>query len=434
VSYEEIKTSINIPNIEIKDNAIDLNGIVLKKSKKEKNSINVNLKGELYKNYKYSNAFVGNLYDSNKLVDVIYFNVFKYDDFVEKQSLLTKLNIKTGDIVLQLFARDNKTGDFLIIEDVVKEEEPFEEALSNVNKFEVADVGLLAWQPRILKPLKVESNVLVDTNGVGDNGDISQYTIEDESLIGTLALDLGDNGQDIDTSGTDKKYFYYAETYDVAGETVTYLIKGRAQVTAPNLVNGGSARVENSISIQDKWTESSVPFYEDDDSPFGLGTYSNEVEGITTISSEDYFSTLAASRSDAYKKTFGTFSLNFGIGLNDYLSLGWSADIWDLLGMSTNSVGTTALGPIIESEDSTKDETDCTKVVFKQTDTLLGLEQAQYVYETQLQATDTGSKYVKTQWDFVISAKYDGSFSWNEASIPNERDFSFTIYDWYTVY
>ena len=100
-----------------------------------------------------------------------------------------------------------------------------------------------------------------------------------------------------------------------------------------------------------------------------MGTYSDEVEGITTISSEDYFSTVAASRTDAYKKTFGSFSLNIGIGLNDYLSLGWSADIWDLLGMSTDSVGTTALGPIIESE----------------------------------------------------------------ASIPNEKDFSFTIYDWYTV-
>lgn len=402
------KSQLIIDNLVINNALLSLKGSV---KYDNNNSVKINIKGDMKKSKLMQSSVTGFFEEKMNNFEVIHLSISEIADKNESATLLN--NIAKDDTsqgkYLKLYLFNRETREFNVFEGNINNlkgnKNTIEQILNNYNQYDETEAfGTDYWQHLIFKPI----------DGGGYIEEVDQIE-ESNSQISILSGDT-------DYISRSTRRFTYSETYSIGvdGE-LTYWIKGYAKCIADDGHGGGV------VWIDDKYTTSNYPFYESNDSPFGVGHYDEPIEIVVISNGYDRFTMQQLSAVNATKKSFASANVSFGIGVS-FLGMGPS------LSFSYDDTKVQNLGTKLSLVSYENPEEDIwpTKTGGEFINHLIGVEGAQVNIESNVrtETPDGISKTIDARFKFPISAKYDGSLSWGLASMPNERNFDFTTWDY----
>lgn len=407
---ESVESELTIQNIVLNKALLRIQGEV----KYNGETTPFNIAGNVKKSSLLTNGVTAKLEDQFSNFEVIHFALA---DIALNEEECSLINGKKSGKVISLYLLKKGTREFSVFEGQIDQlkgnKHLVEQILSNTNDFEKASSFSEYWGPSIFKPVDGGSSVVsVDIDKkTGKETNVPERTKNsgEVSILGSDEYFVGD--------GTTKDFEYW-ETYNQGIEcTITYKIKGRVKTSLGTSYGG------TSVTILRKNTTSNCPLYVKEDSPFGIGTYSDPVKITATTNGYDKFTDLTMDYYNANKKYSGDFNVSIGVGISAFgVSLGpsYSYNLEELFTITAESTPTKML---VGYETSTEFPT---KIQGKYDSMLLPFKDSQfYVHGNMYDKTpDTKIRALDSYSYFNISADYDGDFTgFILASIPEDRYF-----------
>lgn len=277
--------------------------------------------------------------------------------------------------------------------------------------------GAYIWSQKVFKP-QGNFELFYDPNR--KNGDKSDWVRVDRSPkddFSTMSAGLGDNGYHEHYDSTDEGYnFLYSETYPANSScNLTYQLEGEYYTDADaQITKGNFGKANYTLGIVNKWTDSDCAFYQSDTSPFGIGTQNDPVELMSLTDGYDEYGYL--DYGGVYTKLgSGSYHVSIGVGVSAYgVSLGASYSY------TFSKDGT--ISPPVDLKymaESNGYNDPVHKFGLTRKDLILTQEMDHFAATSDIKGMKTGSKTLDTHWNFVISAKYDGSSSYQPAALSD---------------
>jgi hypothetical protein len=414
------QSNITINNFVVNESNVSLIGQVTYGGK----TYPINLEGPLHQDLLYRKAVSGSIKDLTRTFKVVYFAASELQDEQEKMGFNT-INPEVGNKYLQIYLLregSRELSQFEVnIENLNQEnKEVIETLLAGYSQFDKKGENgeVYIWSQKVFKPQKGKFELFFDPNRKNED-DSDWVKVENRSTgdFSTMGAGLGDNGFHEHYDSTDGGYnFFYSETYAVNSSCdLTYQMEAQYYTDADaQIIKGNFGTANYSIGIKNKWTDSNCALYVSDTSPFGIGTDSDPVHMVSRTDGYDEYGFL--DYGGYYTKLgSGEFNVAIGVGVSAYGTQ---------LGLNYTYTFTKegVISPPVDLKYMAESEgydDPVHKFGLVRKELILTDEQHHFAHKADLKGMTTGSKTLDTKWNIVISAKYDGSFSYKPASLPD---------------
>lgn len=400
---ETVISKFTILNVVVNETIIRLKGRVHYNGKSQQ----VYLSGELKQSSVLDNSVTATLTDQSGNFEAVHFSISeitKYDGNV-------LLNQPQYGQIFRLYLLKPYNRELSIFEGKINNirgyHRKLEGILKNKDNYNQADAfGTDFWLPLVFEPRDGGTSIVEEPSfRRGSRGEVSIM------------------GDDIAYVSRRKKIFKYWETYSAnAFCDLTYWIEG----TVKAVVSDGKGGV--AIDLTDKYTTSNCPYYQRDDSPFGIGLFEDPVQMSVVTNGYDSFVDMSMTATNEQAKNGSLTVVRFGVGVSYRgVNLDTSMDL-----AYTESSKLAHFPRSLSAYEEPEEDQWPHKLQGRFSNVMLMEEGGQLYLTGSIRSDhdDHSMKYVHARTRFVISARYDGSWSWRYAAIPGDREFNIFVWDY----
>ncbi len=395
---EMVPSKFTLKNLIVNNNFIRIKGSVEFNGGTEK----VNLQGQLKRSPVVADIVTATLIDQSGNFEVVHFSLSGVN---EQNGLFNQLQ---NGKVLRMYLFKPEMRALSIFEGKFRAfgryTQKLEWILQNKHVFHQAEFfGTDYWQPLVFEPIDSGITIIEEPTIRRD-----EFSIFEEHIVYVSRR---------------KKIFKYWETYPASPFcNLTYWIEG----TVKAVVSDGKGGV--ALDLTDKYTTSNCPFYQNDDSPFGIGLFDDPVQMSVVTNGYDSFVEMSMTGTNE-KAQEGSFTVvKFGVGVSYRgINLDTSMDL-----AYTESSKLDHFPRSLSVHEEADEDQWPHKIQGKFSNVMLTEEGSQLYLTGSIRTDhdDQSMKYVHARTRFVISARYDGNYTWRHAAMPDDREFNLFVWDY----